>query len=130
MREQLSVVGRVARDRTLSRIELAYLGYTTAEYAVWIAGLVYGFGLGGAGAAGIVAVVLLVPAGLVAPFAAYAGDRFRHDRVLLLGYLIQAATFGISAAALYADAPPALAIAALTAASCAVTVTRPAQGVL
>ena len=73
---------------------------------------------------------MLVPAGFVAPFAAYAGDRFRHDRVLLAGYLVQAATFALSALALYADASPVITIAALTAASSAVTMTRPAQGVL
>lgn len=130
MREQLGVVTRVARDPTLARIELAYLGYNMAEHAAWIAGLVYAFALGGAGAAGLVALILLVPAGFVAPFAAYAGDRFRHDRVLLGGYVVQAATFALTAVALYADAPVFLTIAALTAASCAVTMTRPAQGVL
>jgi MFS family permease len=130
MRDQLGVVLTVARDRTLARIELAYLGYNMAEHAAWIAGLVYAFGLGGAGFAGVVALVMLLPAGFVAPFAAYAGDRFRHDRVLLAGYLVQAATFALSAVALYAGASPVFTIAALTAASCAVTMTRPAQGVL
>jgi MFS family permease len=130
MREQLSVVTRVARDRTLARIELAFLGYNMAEHAAWIAGLVYAFGLGGAGAAGLVLLVLLVPAGLIAPFAAYAGDRFRHDRVLVAGYFIQAATFALTAVALYLDAPALVSILALTAASCAVTTTRPAQDVL
>jgi MFS family permease len=130
MRDQLGVVLTVARDRTLARIELAYLGYNMAEHAAWIAGLVYAFSLGGAGFAGVVALVMLVPAGFVAPFAAYAGDRFRHDRVLVAGYLVQAATFALSAAALYADASPVVTIASLTAAACAVTMTRPAQGVL
>jgi MFS family permease len=130
MRDQLGVVLTVARDRTLARIELAYLGYNMAEHAVWIAGLVYAFSLGGAGFAGVVALVMLVPAGFVAPFAAYAGDRFRHDRVLLAGYLVQAVTFALSAGALYADASPVITIAALTVASSAVTITRPAQGVL
>jgi MFS family permease len=130
MRDQLGVVLTVARDRTLARIELAYLGYNMAEHAAWIAGLVYAFSLGGAGFAGFVALVMLVPAGLVAPFAAYAGDRFRHDRVLFAGYLVQATSFALCAVALYADASPFITIAALTAASSAVTMTRPAQGVL
>jgi fumarate reductase subunit D len=57
------------------------------ESAVWIAILVYAFGRGGAATAGIVAMILLVPAGLVAPFGAFAGDRFRRDRALFFGYL-------------------------------------------
>ena len=51
MRDRFGVVLRVARDPTLLRIELAYLGFNMAEFATWIAILVYGYRLGGAGAA-------------------------------------------------------------------------------
>lgn len=130
MREQLAVVARVAREPTLARIELAYLGYNMAEHATWVAALVYAYGLGGAAGAGLVAMIMLLPAAAVAPFAAYAGDRFRHDRVLLAGYMIQAATFAATALALYADAPVPVTVAAATTAASAVTMTRPAQNVL
>jgi hypothetical protein len=40
-----------------------------------------------AAATGLVAVVQLVPAALVAPLASIAGDRYRRERVLLGGYL-------------------------------------------
>jgi MFS family permease len=130
MKDALRVVFRVARDRTLARVQLAYLGYNMGENATWVAIIVYAYGLGGAALAGVVAVVMLVPAGLIAPFAAYAGDRFRHDRVLLGGYVGQAATFALTAYALYADAPAAVTILAATTAAVAVTLTRPAQAVL
>ena len=130
MREQLRIVGTVLRDPTLARIELAYLGFNMAEFATWIAILVYAYDLGGAGAAAVVAVIQLIPAALVAPFAATIGDRFRRDRVLLAGYLIQAAAFGSTALAMYGDAPAAVTIAFATAAAAAVTLTRPVQSVI
>lgn len=127
MREQVGVVLTVARDATLARIELAFLGFNMAEYATWMAILVYAYGLGGAGVAAIFAFVQLIPAGLVAPFAATVGDRFRRDQALLAGYLCQAAALGATAVALYGDAPAP--ITALVAASAAVsfTLTRPVQ---
>ena len=128
--ERLRVVVVVARDPVLARLELAFLGFNMARYATWIAILVYAYGLGGAGAAGIVALVQLVPSGLVAPFAAFAGDRFRRDRVLLAGYLIQAAALGATAVALYADAPLALTLLVATAAAASFTMTLPTQAAI
>jgi MFS family permease len=130
MKERLRVVAAVARDPALARIELAYLGFNMAECATWIAILVYAYGLGGAGSTGLIAVIQLVPAGLVAPFAAYAGDRFRRDRVLLAGYLAQGLGLGVTAAALYADAPVAVTVAAATVTAVVFTVTRPTQGAI
>ncbi|MEO8273861.1 MAG: MFS transporter [Chloroflexota bacterium] len=130
MREQLGVVLTVARDRTLARIELAYLGFNMSEYATWMAILVYAYGLGGAGVAAIFAFVQLIPAGLVAPFAATVGDRFRRDRALLAGYLCQAAALGATAVALYADAPPVVTAVVAASASVSFTLTRPVQSVI
>ena len=94
MREQLRVVITVARDGTLARIQIAYLGFKMAEYATWIAILVYAYGLGGSGTAALVAMIQLVPSGIVAPFAAYAGDRYPRDRVLVAGYVWQGLSLG------------------------------------
>lgn len=120
----------VARDPTLARIELAYLGFNMGETATWVAILVYGYSLGGAGGAALVATVQLIPAGLIAPFAAYAGDRFSRGRVLLAGYLLQALTFGATAVALDAGAAPAVVVSMATLAAIAVTFTRPVQGAI
>jgi predicted MFS family arabinose efflux permease len=130
MRERLRVVAAVARDPGLARIELAYFGFKMAECATWIAILVYGYSLAGAAGAGIVAMVQLLPAGVVAPFAAFAGDRFRRDRVLLAGYLVQAAALGGTAAALGSGAPVPVTLFAATVASVAFTITRPTQAAL
>jgi MFS family permease len=130
MWQQARIVATVARDASLGRIELAYLAFNMAEYATWVAILVYGYSLGGASVAALVALIQLIPAGLVAPFAASAADRFRRDRVLLAGYLWQAGSFGATALALYADAPVALTIAVATVAACSVTITRPVQAAI
>ena len=130
MREQLRVVIAVARDVALARIELAYFGFNMAEYATWMAILVYAYGLGGAAEAAVFSLVQLIPSGLVAPFAAYAGDRYRHDRVLLAGYLLQAVTLGTTAIALYASAPVPIVLLIATLAAVSFTITRPVQAVI
>ncbi len=90
MNERIRVVGQVARDPRLLRIELAFFGFNMAEFGTWVAILVYAYDRGGASAAGVVAAIQLIPSGLVAPFGAFAGDRFRRDRVLFFSYLAQA----------------------------------------
>jgi hypothetical protein len=114
----------------LRRVELAFVGFTAAEWATWIAILVYAYQTGGAAAAGAIGVIQLIPAAIFAPFASVLGDRYRRERVLLASYLIQALTMGTMAAALFSRAPlPAIyAFAALSATS--ITLTRPAQGAL
>ena len=130
MPEQVRVVLAVARQPTLLRVELAYLGFKTAEYATWMAILVYGYAIGGAAAAGIVALVQLAPSGIVAPIASYAGDRFRWDRVLVAGYLVLAVSDAATAGALYAGLPVPATVLVATVASAALTVIRPVQAVV
>ena len=130
MRERIRVVATVVRDPRLARIELAFLGFNMTEYATWVAILVWAYAIGGAGATGLAVLVQLVPSGIVAPFAAYASDHFRRDRVLLTGYLLQAMCLGATAAALYAEAPVALTLFVATVASVAFTITRPTQAAI
>ena len=120
----------VMRDRDLRAVALAYLGFNMTEFATWIAILVFAFDHGGAAEAGVASLILLVPSAIAAPFAAYAGDRFRRDRVLLVTYLLQALTLGVTALALFADTSVALVYGAATFASITITFTRPAQNSL
>jgi MFS family permease len=117
------------RDPSLRRVLVAFFLFTAQEYAVWVAITTYAFDHGGAAAAGGVLVAQLVPAALVAPFAATFGDRVRRDRALRAGYLIQALATGSLALAMW-KAPAMLAYGAAVLASCAVTLTRPVHNAI
>jgi MFS family permease len=130
MRERVRVFGAIVRDPRLLRIQLAFLGFNMAEYATWIAILVYAYERAGARGAGVMALVQLLPAAAVAPLAAYAGDRFRRDRVLFVGYLAEAASVGAAAVVLSLDLPIAFVYGAATVAAVSMTFTRPAQASL
>lgn len=124
------VVGRVARDSQLRRIELGFAGFAVAEHGTWLASIMYAYDRGGVKEAGIAAVVLLAPALLVAPVAALAADRFESGRVLAVGYAIQATAMLAAALAIAGDAPPLLVYGALMVTASGVTLTRPAIGVV
>lgn len=122
--------GAVVRNPALRRVEAAFLGFSLAEWATWIAILVFAYGHGGASAVGLVALIQLAPAAVVAPLAASFGDRYPRERALLVSYLLQAATMGAIAAALFAGAP-VLAVYVLAAcANSSITLTRPIQAAI
>ena len=126
----VGVVRTVSGNPGLLRVELAFVGFNVAEWATWVSVLAFAYGVGGAAATGLVAVVQLVPAALVAPLAAIAGDRYRRERVLLAGYVAQALSMAATAAALIAEAPVALVYGLAALAATSITITRPAQSAL
>jgi MFS family permease len=120
-----SAVQSVIRNRDLRRAELAFLAFNVAEPATWIAILVYAFDRGGTAAAGIVTLVLLAPAAVVAPIAAALGDRHSRRRVVAIGYTLQAGATAATGIAMVADAPAILVYAVATIAMATYTTGRP-----
>ena len=114
----------------LRRVELAFAAFNAAEWATWIAMLVYAYGRGGTTEAAIVAAVQLAPAALVAPLASTFGDRRRPGRVLLAGYVAQCAALAATAVVLLGDGHAWLAYGAAAVAASAVTITRPTMSAL
>jgi MFS family permease len=111
----------------LARVVTAFCGFGLGEAAVWLATIVYAFERGGVSEAGGVAVIGLVFAMVVAPFAAFAGDRFRSDRALAAGFGLQFLTTAATATAIWVDAP-LFAYAGAILASGAYSLTRPVIG--
>lgn len=118
------MVWRVARDPQLRRLQVSFLGFAFAEHATWLAIIVYAYERGGVAESGLVALVQLLPAMVVAPFAAYAGDRFRAERVLTFGYAAQSVAMTATAVGMWAGLP-LLAYAAATVAASTITFARP-----
>ena len=137
MRAVLSNLAQSARvfravfgNPDLRRVELAFVGFNAAEWGAWVAILVVAYEAGGVAAAGAIGVVQLVPAAIFAPFASLLGDRYRRELVLLVGYVVQALTMGVTAAALLVGAPLLVIYALAVLVATSNTMTRPAQGAL
>jgi MFS family permease len=129
MSSRLDAVRRVAVDPVLSRVELSLVGFTLAESATWLAMLIWAFERGGVSEAGILATATLALAVVVAPFAAFVGDRFQPDRALWWGYAAQAVAMVGTAVAMWAGRIGfAYVFAGATVA--VVTFTRPVVGAL
>jgi MFS family permease len=123
------VLSTALRNRSLRRALLAFLLFNTQEYAVWVAVAVYAFQQGGAGEAGAVLVLMLVPAAIVAPVGSVLADRIPRARALVLGYGIQTVATLLLALCLL-GAPASLAYAAAALAASAITLTRPAHNAI
>ena len=69
----------------LRRVELAYVLFSIARWGMRVAILVFAYERGGVEEASLVAVIIEVPAAIVAPMASVIGDEVRRDRALLAG---------------------------------------------
>jgi MFS family permease len=120
----------VFRNPGLRRLELAFVGSISGEWAYGVALAVFAYESGGAAAVGLVSVIKWVPSALAAPFLAMLADRYRRERVLLGADLVRAAAMSCAAAVALSDGPaPAIyAIAGFVA--LASKTFRPAQAAL
>ena len=124
-RQLFATLGSALRNPSIRRAELAWGAAIGAEWAHFVAFGVYAYDVGGPTAVGIAGLVRLLPAAIVAPFAASLGDRFPRERFLLGLMLVAALALGASAVAFFADAEYLVfAFAALL--GFAVTLIRPA----
>jgi len=120
----------VLRNENLRRLELAWGAAITAEWAHFVALGVFAYDSGGAVGVGIAGLVRMLPAALVAPFAASLGDRFRRERFLVSIVLVGAAALAASAVVFFVS-ENALAIFALASVmGLSATLVRPAQQAL
>jgi MFS family permease len=106
LRDGLASVATVARNRGLRDLNAGWAGSITGEYLTLTALGVYGFGASGATGVGLIAVAQMLPALLVAPFAALLGDRLRRERVLALTEVVRATASVLAAVAVMSGAGP------------------------
>ena len=86
--------GASFRNPDLARAQLALLAFSICEWASFIALMVFAFGHGGTGAVGVISLVQLIPAAVIAPLGSVLGDRYRRERV----YLLAESSMAVSAA--------------------------------
>ncbi|MGZ4355380.1 MAG: MFS transporter [Gaiellaceae bacterium] len=99
----VSALGAAIRNENVRRVELAWGASIATEWAHFVALGVFAYQQGGTSAVGIAGLVRLLPAGVVAPFAASLGDRFRRERFLMVMMLVGAIALGASAVAAFAE---------------------------
>src|SRR4051812_1564809 len=93
------------RSGALCRAQLSFGVMWAAEWAAPVAVSVVAYHHGGAAAVALVAVARMLPAAVVAPFAATLADRYRRDQVLAGVGVGRAGTLGAAAALLAGGAP-------------------------
>ncbi|HYN69291.1 MAG TPA: MFS transporter [Candidatus Eisenbacteria bacterium] len=120
----------VVHSRDLRRVVVAFAGFNLADWARWLAILVYAFQRGGAAEAGAVSLLQLLPAAVIAPFAADFGDRYSRERMLLIAYWSQAVAMGATGIALVTAMPAFVVYGFAVLAVIATSLTRPAHASL
>ena len=128
--ESLRAFGAVFGNADLRRVELAWSGSVVGQWGYEIALAVFAYRAGGATAVGLVALVRLLPAAAVAPFAALLGDRFQRRRIMVAADLARVCAMGGAAAAVFAGAPAAVVYALAVVTALASTAFGPAQSAL
>ena len=121
----LRITLRALRNPGLRRALLPFVLFSIAEWATWIALLVWAYDLRGVGGAATVSVVQLLPAILAAPLGSVLGDRMPRGRALAVGYTLQGASMLGTAAALATEQPFAVVCTGGVLVTCAITLTRP-----
>lgn len=109
----------------LSRTLVACAFFSFVEYAYWAALLLLVFQDGGASLAGLVLLVQLVPAAVLATPLGVIGDRLPRGRALSLAYAVEAAVLAGMALGLLLDVSLPWVVALSTVATVTVSVARP-----
>jgi MFS family permease len=128
--ESLRAFSAVFCNDDLRRLELAWSGSIIGQWGYEIALAVFAYRAGGATAVGLVGLVRLLPAAVVAPFAALLGDRFDRKRIMVAADLARACAMAGAAAAVFGGAPAATVYALAVIAAVTGTAFQPAQSAL
>lgn len=123
-------LGRSFRNRDLRRLQLAWLGSVIGHWSYLVALSVYAYDQGGPQAVGLIWVIRLVPAAVLAPALATLADRYARERVMVVTNVVRAALMALMAAFVVIDAPAWTVYGAAIAATVVGVLFRPAQAAL
>jgi MFS family permease len=90
--ESAAAFRAISSNRSLRRIELSTAAWSFGGWGYSIALSVYAFDVGGASAVGLMWIVRMIPAALLAPFAGVVADRMPRRTVILVS---DALRFGV-----------------------------------
>jgi MFS family permease len=130
MRASFRALGAVLSNPSLRRLQLAWAGSILGGWAYLVALGVYAYEQGGAGAVGIVGLIRLVPAAIVAPFSATLVDRFSRVTTMIVSDVVRFMLMIGAAAVIATDGPPPIVYGLVALSTIAGTVFRPAQAAL
>jgi MFS family permease len=105
IRQSVAALAGVFHNPNLRRLELAWAGSITGDWAFVVALNVFAFQEGGAAAVGLLGLIRFLPAAIMAPFSGVIADRLPRERVMLGTDLIRALAMGGVALAVVDDAP-------------------------
>jgi MFS family permease len=119
-----------ARNPNLRRAQLSFLGAWTSEWAFTVGLGIVAYRDGGPTAVGLVALLRMVPAALVAPLAAPFADRGRRERVLAVVSAVRGVATAVAALIVGLDGPLPAVYALAVFSTIAGTLYRPAHSAL
>ena len=119
-----------ARNPSVRRAQLAFLGAWTAESAFTVALGIVAYRDGGATAVGLVGLLRMVPAAVVAPLAAPLADRGRRERVLVVVSTVRGVATALAAIVVGVAGPPQIVYVLAVVSTVAATLFRPAHSAL
>jgi MFS family permease len=128
--ESLSAFRAVFANPNLRRVELAWAGSETGKWMYVVGIAVFANAEGGAAAVGLVALIRVFPAAVIAPFAAVLSDRFRRERVMLFADLTRAAALVCAALVVAFSLPAGIVYVLAGVVTILSTTFRPAQSAL
>jgi MFS family permease len=108
LRESGRSFAAVFRSANLRRLQGAWSAVAIGHWGLLVAVSVYAYGQGGEKAVGIIFLLRLVPAGLLAPFVGVLGDRYRREIVLFCSALLRFVLCVAAAGAVWRDSPAEL----------------------
>lgn len=128
--QAISAFERTLRVPNLRRAQLSFGAAWSSWWVATVAVGILAFHHGGAAAVGIVGMIQMLPAALLAPVASVVVDRYRRERVLVGVGVVRAAALGGAALAVWLLASPLPAYALVALSMIAHTLYRPAHSAL